>query len=192
MSLVSNKNQKLFDNNGYVLVKNAITKDRCDYITQYALHDELHNFNPDMEQVPKAHSKYGDSEMEAVLLQLQPLIEQNTGLTLYPTYSFYRVYRNRDRLIKHTDRPSCEISCTACFGYSYDSNDYQWPIFFDGHEVVMQPGDLVIYKGMEKPHWRNKFDISTKNAFHIQGFFHYVNANGPYSQFKYDKRKNIG
>jgi len=187
-----NKNQKLFDINGYVLVRDAISKDLCDFISQYALFDEIQDFTPDGMQVPDAHSKYGDPAMESLLLKLQPLMEENTGLTLHPTYSYYRVYRNGDELKKHTDRESCEISCTLCFNYSYDSNEYNWPIFVDGHKLDLKPGDLAIYKGTEKEHWRNKFNIPVQNSFHIQGFFHYVNANGPYSQFKFDGRNAIG
>jgi hypothetical protein len=51
---------------------------------------------------------------------------------------------------------------------------------------------MIIYRGRELNHWREKFDIADLDAWHVQGFLHYVNANGPFSEFKFDKRSSIG
>ena len=183
--------KKDFIKNGYTLVKNAINPELRDVITQYALFDEMQDFNPDGEQVPAAHSKYGDPAMEALLLHLHPLMEKETGLKLYPTYSFYRVYRNGDILAPHKDRPSCEISATLCLNYSYDPEYYDWPIIMDGHRFYLQPGSLVIYRGVDLEHSREEF-IPPNEDWHVQAFFHYVNVDGPYSEHKFDKRESIG
>ena len=49
-----------------------------------------------------------------------------------------------------------------------------WPIFLEKNKkkikIKLQPGDLLIYKGEELPHWREKFEGNTC----IQIFFHYV------------------
>jgi hypothetical protein len=180
-----------FKEKGYTVVKNAINKELCDFVTQYALFDEMQDFTPDGQQVPAAHSKYADPAMETMLLHLHLLMEKNTGLELHPTYSFYRVYRNGDVLEPHKDRPSCEISCTLCFNYSYDDSQYTWPIFMDGYKAELKPGDLVIYRGIELEHWREPFDIK-EDAWHVQGFFHYVNKNGPHAEWKWDKRDSVG
>lgn len=182
---------KIFKKQGYCVVKNAISCNLRDFITQYALFDEMQNFKPDQSQVIGAHSKYGDPAMETMLLNLHSMMEQNTGLTLFPTYSYYRIYRNGDELLKHRDRPSCEISCTVCFNYSYDDSKYTWPIFVDKSKVELSPGDLVIYRGCDLEHWREPFKIE-EDAWHVQGFFHYVDANGPHASFKYDGRETIG
>jgi hypothetical protein len=184
-------NVKYFKEHGYCIIKSAISKEMADFITQYSLFDEIQNYTPDTQQVVDAHARYADPAMETMLLKLKSLMEENTGLSLYPTYSFYRVYRNGDELAPHTDRPSCEISATMCFNYSYDDNKFSWPIFMDGNEVTLSPGDLVIYKGCDLAHWREKL-IHSDSVWHVQGFFHYVNANGPYAEFKYDKRNSIG
>lgn len=181
-----------FSKKGYCLIKNAVNPELRDFITQYALFDEMQDFSPDGQQVPNAHSKYGDPAMETLLLNLHDLMQKHTGLELYPTYSFYRVYRPGDDLKIHKDRPSCEISATLCFNYSYDTEDYTWPIYMEGNQVKQNPGDLVIYKGCELDHWRDVFDLRDDNAWHVQGFFHYVDANGPYNDYKFDKRDSIG
>jgi len=186
-------NKELFEKQGYCIVKNVISNELRDFVTQYALFDEMQDFSPDSTdgQVPGAHYKYADPAMESMLLHLQNMMEENTGLKLFPTYSFYRVYRNGDELVKHRDRPSCEISCTLCFNHSYDSSTYTWPIFINNSKIVLAPGDLVIYRGCDIVHWREPFDIE-EDAWHVQGFFHYVDLNGPYSSYKYDGRNNIG
>lgn len=185
-------NIKKFEKNGYVIVKSAISNEIRDFVTQYALFDEMQDFTPDGSQVPKAHSKYGDPAMESLLISLQDVMEKNTGLTLFPTYSFYRVYRNGDELTVHKDRPSCEISATLCFNHSYDREDYKWPIFMDGNQADLEPGDMVIYRGCDLDHWRDPFDITDNEAWHVQGFFHYVDANGPYPEYKFDQRDSVG
>jgi hypothetical protein len=194
-----NKNVDFFEKKGYCVVKNAINSELRDFVTQYALFDEMQNFSTEEElwgkdkaQIPGRHSKYADPAMETMLLHLQKLMEENTGLKLFPTYSYYRVYRNGDVLEPHKDRPSCEISCTLCLNHSYEKENYQWPIFMDGTNINLNPGDLVIYRGCDLSHWRDSFDIQEEDAWHVQGFFHYVNQNGPYAEYKYDKRDTIG
>jgi len=150
----------------------------------------MQDYTPDTEQVTGAHSKYADPAMESLLLQLHTIMEQHTGLTLYPTYSFYRVYRDGDALEPHVDRPSCEISATVCFNYSYSKDEYSWPIIIDNNSVDLLPGDMAIYRGCDLTHSREKF--TCKDNWHVQGFFHYVDANGPFVQHKFDKRNSVG
>lgn len=188
-----NTNSEKFKTDGYCVVENTVNIDLRDVITQYALFDEMQNFTPELvhQQVPNAHSRYGDPAMEAMLLHLHDIMEKNTGLTLFPTYSYYRVYRNGDELAPHKDRESCEISATLCFNVSYDKDEFSWPIFMNGNSVILNPGDMVIYRGCDLPHWRDKL-LHNDEIWHVQGFFHYVDANGPYSNLKFDKRESIG
>jgi hypothetical protein len=187
---------KEFKEKGYCIIKSAINEELRDFVTQYALFDEMQNLSKEGDsmqnaQVPSAHSRYGDAGMETMLLHLHKTLQENTGLKLIPTYSYYRVYRNGDDLKPHKDRPSCEISATLCFNYSYDKETYVWPIFMDGSEVTLEPGDMVIYRGCDLEHYRNAFDCP-EQAWHVQGFFHYVDSAGPYTEWKYDKRNSIG
>lgn len=184
-------NVENFKKQGYCIVKSAISQELRDFVTQYALFDEMQDFNPDSAQVPNAHAKYADPAMESLLVSLQPLMEEHTGLTLFPTYSFYRVYRDGDVLTPHRDRPSCEISATLCFNYSYEK-DYTWPIFMEGSKVALEPGDMLIYRGCDLNHWREPFESPNNDAWHVQGFFHYVDANGPFVEYKNDKRESVG
>jgi hypothetical protein len=142
-------------------------------------------------QVPNAHSKYGDPAMETVLLNLKETVEVITGLSLLPTYSYYRIYRKGDDLQPHIDRPACEISATLCFNYSYDDKKYNYPIYIEGNEIHLGPGDMAIYKGLELSHWRTSMEVGNDD-WQVQGFFHYVDANGIYTEWQNDKRNTIG
>ena len=190
---MTKSNVEKFKENGYCILRSVISDELRDIITQYALFDEMQNFNPDMNQVVGAHSKYADPAMESILLHLHSTMEANTGLQLYPTYSFYRVYRNGDELIPHQDRPSCEISATVCFNYNYNDDKYQWPIYVSDRATAadLRPGDMLIYRGCDLKHWRDKFTVA-EDIWHVQGFFHYVDANGPYAEYKNDQRSTIG
>lgn len=182
-----------FKDNGYCLVKSVVSDELKEFITQYALFDELQNLDIGGDwMVPTAHSKFGDPAMETLLLKFQPILEEQTGLELIPTYSYFRVYRNGDELAPHQDRDACEISCTVSFDYSYSNNDFQWPIFMDGNPLIMDPGDLVVYRGIDLKHWREKLVHPDDSVWHVQGFFHYVNANGPHKDQAYDCRPGVG
>ena len=91
---------------------------------------------------------------------------------------------------KHVDRPSCQLSITACIDHDKKS---KWPIGFqrrDGKkiEVYTEPGDMVIYSGCELAHWRDAYQGKEQ----IQAFMHYVDAKGKYKDHKFNKRPMLG
>ena len=69
-----------------------------------------------------------------------------------------------------------------------------WPIWmqYEGNDPVkcmLEPGDAVIYKGCEVTHWRRKLP---KGQINVQFMLHYVDKNGPHSEYKFDKRTSLG
>lgn len=195
---IHGRDQDTFKKRGYVHLKNIIDPLTVDLVTHYAINDYRMDFAPEgahgePAQVHGAHSKYADPLMESLMMQLLPVMENATGLTLYPTYSYFRVYKPGDILPPHTDRSSCEISTTVCFNFNYgDQQDsYSWPIFMEGTPYAMNPGDIIVYRGIDREHWREEFK-APENSWHVQAFFHYVDANGPHAEWKYDRREGIG
>jgi hypothetical protein len=190
------ENKDFFEKNKYLILRSAISQELRDFVTQYALFDEMQDLTPEKAIAgsnaicPEAHSKYGDPAMESMLLLLHPIMEQAVGFSLFPTYCYYRVYRNNDGLPPHVDRPSCEISATVCLNFNYDP-DKVWSIYLDGNQVDLLPGDLAIYRGCEIPHWRELFNRG-QDAWQVQAFFHYVDVNGPNAEWKWDKRPSLG
>lgn len=146
------------------------------------------------EQIPGTHSVYADTLMETLLIHCQPKLENLTGLKLYPTYSYYRVYKPGDVLEKHTDRRECEISATICLGFDYitDDPEYHWDLYINGVAIEQEPGDAVIYRGCEVEHWREPFQAQ-ENSWHSQVFLHYVDAaQEDAREYLYDGRPYVG
>lgn len=194
--IVETTEQNMFSQSGYAIVKNILDQETSRLVAQYALFDLAQNYNLTKSgdgQIPGTHFKYADPMMETLLLKFHSAVERATGLELYPTYSYYRVYKPGDTLDKHIDRPSCEVSVTVCIGLDYkDLNDtYHWPIYMNGTPCILNVGDGAIYRGCDVDHWRDKFEVP-EGSWQVQAFFHYVDANGPYSELKFDNRPSIG
>ena len=140
------------------------------------------------EQVPGTPSAYADPTMETLLEDLRPRVERATGLSLFPTYAYFRVYKQGDVLERHRDRPSCEISMTLNLGCSPGD---PWPIFIEGPtgtaSISLRPGDGLIYRGCECHHWREAY----MGEHAAQIFLHYVDENGPNAEWKFDKRPSL-
>ncbi len=190
-------NPEFFRENQYVKVENLVPIDTCRIVTKYALLKEQTEFAREGQnaQVPESHSVYSDTLMETLLHFLQKHMEKHTGFSLCPTYSYYRVYRPGMDLKQHVDRPSCEISTTVCFGfnYAYKREDYRWGMYVYPNNLITQnPGDAIIYKGTDLPHWRNVFEAGI-GSYQVQGFFHYIDVNGPYyPEYAFDQRPGLG
>lgn len=188
------KYSEVFEKNKYVQVKNFLNSDLCAIATRYGTLQSQTKFFPEVgknAQIPGTHSLYSDTLMEVLLEVSLPHIEKITGKKLFPTYSYYRVYKPGDELKKHKDRPSCEISGTLCLGYYFDDKNYSWPMFIEGTPLHSKPGDIVLYQGCEVEHWREPFDVNP-GCYQVQVFLHYVDQNGPYPEYKFDKRQGLG
>ncbi|MDX2102968.1 MAG: hypothetical protein EAZ99_03600 [Alphaproteobacteria bacterium] len=141
-------------------------------------------------QVEQSFAVYGPLPSETLLEWCRPQMEAETGLRLYPTYSYARIYDTGAELAPHIDRGHCEISATVCLDYRGPAN---WPIFLENRrgeaiEVMLAPGDVLIYRGMVRKHWR----LAYTGFWHAQCFLHYVDADGPLAENRYGRRQGIG
>ena len=193
--------------NNYKVIREVISKDLANFIYSYFLmkrsvarkmYDDryISPFNYDHgvwndAQVPDTYSHYADIAMETLLQNLQPKMEEETGLKLTPTYSYARIYKKGDILKRHKDRYSCEVSTTLNLGGD------DWPIYLEpsgeegkeGIKVDMQPGDMLVYKGCDVEHWREEF--TGENCGQV--FLHYNDASDPKAEEnKYDTRPFLG
>ena len=129
-------------------------------------------------------SHYGDKFSESILLYCKDKMEKLTNKKLFPTYSYWRMYTYGSYLKEHKDRNACEISATI----HVDGDKDDWPIIVGEKEYFTKPGDAVIYLGIEDSHSRKKFE----GDFQTQIFLHYVDQEGPYTAYKFDKRNMLG
>jgi hypothetical protein len=177
-----------FSSSRYGVIRQAISPDAASIATQYLriLHD---HYEPllffDARQ--KSYGRYNDPLGESVLAMVAPQIARLTGLALLPTYSFLRMYKSGGVLRKHVDRPSCEVSATLFLG-----SDAVWPISVEvdgtARQVHLEPGDLMLYRGCDVPHWRDPFP----GQYSVHAFLHFVEAGGPHAHLIYDERTGLG
>jgi len=207
----------------YGVIKNALSLDVVDFANAYLLlkRQVLQTFfkkryiNPfshdwgtfNDAQVPNTYAIYGDIAMDTLLKGLKPVMEKKARELLSCTYSYARVYKKGDVLVRHKDRFSCEISCTMTLGGN------PWPIFIDptgkssvekvisekeiitkpnpskGVKIILKPGDLLFYQGCKLEHWREPFE----GEYCSQVFLHYNRANTAEGQQNInDKRPHLG
>ena len=195
-----------FKKNKYKLIKKAISKDLATFCYNYLLmKKQVYNtclkykyispyesilgfYELEKDQVPYTYCNYSDIAMETLLLKLQPIMEKETNLKLYPNYTYTRNYSKGDKLPKHIDRSSCEISTTLNLGGDL------WPIYLEPKKgkaikFTLEPGDMLLYRGKDLHHWRETFQGDEC----VQVFLHYsdikLKDSGPNM---FDKRMHLG
>jgi len=197
----------IFTTQGYVKLSEFLDKTNCGELTTELRKLVDNGKTVKDEQCPTSQAIHGAAVFDSLLEQLLPHFEIASGKKLLPTYAYARLYAPGEELKVHTDRPSCEISATLTLGFDGDP----WPIYMGDYgdevtgrevitqqgetkwlinesEIIMQPGDAVLYRGMEKVHWRNPYK---EGKWQAQVFLHYVDANGPHAEWKYDKRPKL-
>jgi hypothetical protein len=170
----------------YKLIKNFLTQEEIKLLTDYCRIKHRLNFDSfdDFMNNNGDTYFYGDPIMESLMINKLSKMEVETGLKLKPTYAFWRMYTLNADLLKHKDRESCEISVTCMLG----SDGTKWPIYMNGAELNLEPGDAAVYLGCEIEHWREEF----KGDWHAQTFLHYVDADGQNKEWFRDKRPLFG
>jgi hypothetical protein len=197
---------RYFEDNKYLVIKNFMDPSMAGLIYQYCLikvqrTDFMTMYAKDVyrpewdgkfgdDQAPISYNAYADPFMDTILGASTKTIGKYVNKELVPTYSYWRLYQQGEILARHYDRESCEISVTLCLGYNTSNvdqeqyPDYDWPMFVEttdepenGVPIHLKPGDMIIYKGCEIDHWRERFI----GLNHAQVFLHYNDANGPYN-----------
>lgn len=195
-----------FNANGYVYLKDFLDINDS---KRLALHLKNEAFKRGIfdSQCPGSRAIRDSEVFDRLLLEVLPHVEQASGLKLHPTYAYARWYEPGEQLKIHTDRAACEISVTLTLDFDGES----WPIYvgkpskeetkfarIDSNDILVyakdvarietNPGDAVLYKGTEMYHWRDEY---TQGKWQAQVFLHYVDANGPYRDWIYDKRSSL-
>ena len=157
------------------LVKNFITVERAEQ--EAAMMDAENKLGTGVKdpQSPLAEAWHGLNWM--LLEECHDKMEEITGLELYPTYCYSRIYPTGSTLFRHTDRPACEVSVTVCL--RNEGNPWPFGLHLGEDTMVdMHQGDAVVYAGCDTEHWREPSTTDTV----WQAFLHYVDANGPHTE----------
>jgi len=185
----------------YMLLKRKVVKKMLDdgYISSF---ETAFGFYEGDYQIPNTFTCYAEIAMEQLLIDFLPIMEKKTKLKLIPNYSYIRVYKKGDELLRHKDRRECQISTTLNLGGD------PWPIYVNPNENVgvpgskknitwtsnakgvkvnLSPGDMLVYRGVELEHWRKPFE----GEVCVQVFLHYSDKDVTIGK-KYDNRPFIG
>jgi|TARA_R100001460_G_scaffold22947_3_gene46557 hypothetical protein len=197
-----------FKEKGYEICKEAVSKELASFCYRYFLlkkdayyymrskdylspYETIFGFHGDT-QIPNSYNSYADVAMETLSTTMLPFLSKQINVDLHQQYTYTRCYGYGDILERHKDRPECEISATLNLGGD------PWPIFIDetggidnkGISMLLQPGDLMIYRGCDLQHWREPFEGDKA----VQVFLHYNDKNGPFKNLcrKFDEKEMLG
>lgn len=168
----------------YKIIKNFIDKKRAiNFAKEFETYCKENDAKPDT-QVDNALSWYNYPAFLELLVEKSNDVSALIGENVFPTYSYSRIYKNKSVLEKHIDRGSCEISLTV-----HLNGDKPWEFYVidNGNKecILLEPGDAIIYLGMELEHGRDEYD----GEKYIQVFLHYVKSKGDYSDLYFDNKK---
>lgn len=216
----SKTNNEDFEKNGYLVVKNLWDSKElyCEVpeirgqINYFGKLDKFH-YEPLEMQVEGSLARYYYPPYKFAHSQIRKKLEKIIGSDLANTYYYDRFYFPGQELTKHADRDACEISVTVHISTNLST---PWPIWIktpdtydnpntkaniiskgENRSVILNPGDGMVYKGCERPHWRDPMPTEyertwygrrkEKNGlYYHQVFFHYVLANGYRAHFAGD------
>ena len=205
-----------FEKNGYLVIKDLwdpkelyspVPPEKGQY-NYWDKNPEHFNHVPVEGQVEGSTSRYWHPQYRAIHSGIRMKLEKHLGRKLYNTYYYDRFYYPGQALSIHADRDACEISVTVHVSTNLEGDAADWPIWIktpdtyadktkmvitetgEKRSVVLQAGDGMVYKGCERPHWRDpmptprrrKRDIilrrKQKEYYYHQIFFHYVLQDG--------------
>ena len=202
-----------FDNNGFLYLKNIFDSkklyhplpDERGQINYWGKKLDQYDIEGVEKQVEGSLSRYFHPQYHKIHSDIRIKLEGIIGRKLYNTYYYDRFYFPGQKLDKHTDRAACEISISIHISSNIKG---MWPFFIKTPDVYkddmlkkgdivgvnMEPGDGVLYKGVERPHWRDAMPGTlemihnkSKQLYYHQIFFHYVLQDGIRAHHAWDK-----
>jgi len=163
----------------YKLIKNFFNVDELKVYQKYCYNKLDQNKDYILDRQCFSPAWYHDPLMTGLLDTKLSLVEKHSNLKLFPTYVYWRYYVFGGKLENHIDRPSCEISVTACIK-KYDN----WPLIIENKKIELEEGHALLYAGCDQKHGRPGI---YKGEGMAQIFLHYVNQNGPKKDHAYDQ-----
>ena len=179
---------------------------------------EHFHHDPMERQVEGSLARYYHPQYRTIHTGVRLKLEEVIGRKLYNTYYYDRYYFPGQELTRHADRDACEISVSIHISTNLPDDEKDWPfkiktpdtytdkkkttILVPGEErsAVLNPGDGLLYKGCERPHWRDPMPTPPKKKkifgkeskeeyYYHQIFFHYVLQDGERAHCAWDKAR---
>jgi len=181
----------LFAQQGYVVITGLLPAPRAAMVRDHLLQRaQAGTMTTDTSLGTPIPAIYGDALIDNLMNALLPAVSYCTGLALYPTYSYARIYKAGDKLPPHRARRACEISLSLKLGQQPDT---PWALCVEDSQkkaaaATLGPGDALVYRGIELTHWREPYQGEQL----VQTFLHYVDQNGPNAGQRFDGRSALG
>jgi len=210
-----------FDKDGYLIVKDLWDPEDLYHplpdvkgqLSYWSKDVTKFNHQPVEGQVDGSLARYWHPQYRNAHTGIRRKLEKIIGRTLYNTYYYDRYYFPGQALTKHADRDACEISVSIHVSTNLPDELKDWPfkiktpdtytddkktaILVPGEErsAILNSGDGLLYKGCERPHWRDamptpeKVENAPKEYYYHQIFFHYVLQDGQRAHCAWDRGK---
>ena len=215
------RNEK-FDKDGYLVIKDLWDPEELYHplpeqrgqLNYWDKNPENFNHDEVERQVEGSLARYWHPQYREIHTSIRLKLEEIIGRKLYNTYYYDRYYFPGQELTKHADRDACEISVSVHISTNLEGKDAKWPfkiktpdkyvdkkktqILVPGEErsLLLEPGDGLLYKGCERPHWRDPMPGKNKKVFgkkteyyYHQIFFHYVLQDGERAHCAWDRAR---
>ena len=214
-----------FEKDGYLVIKDLWDSEELYHplpkqrgqMNYWSNNLEQYNYHEVEQQVEGSLARYWHPQYRKIHTGVRNKLEEIIGRKLYNTYYYDRFYFPGQELKKHSDRPACEISVSIHISTNLPDNLKDWPFKIKTPEVytdmnktavlvpgeersaVLNPGDGLLYKGCERPHWRDpmptprvrKRDMLLRGKqpeyYYHQIFFHYVLQDGERAHHAWDR-----
>lgn len=214
---------EFFEKNGYLVIKSLwdsqelyrpVPEERGQ-INYWGKGLEQFTYTEVEQQVEGSLACYWHPQYRSIHSGIRLKLEKELGRKLYNTYYYDRFYFPGQALTRHADRDACEISVTVHISSNLKT---PWPIWIktpdtyadkkktlitqrgENRSVILNAGDGMVYKGCERPHWREPMPtehtrtwygkrVEKEGLYYHQIFFHYVLADGQRVQCANDMAK---
>jgi len=218
-----------FEKNGYLVIKDLWDPEEL-YHPLPEVRGQLNYWGTKLDQVNHTEveqqvegslARYWHPQYRAIHCGIRMKLEEHLGRKLYNTYYYDRYYFPGQELTKHADRDACEISVTVHISTNLEGKDADWPIWIktpdtytdktksqvlvpgENRSVILKPGDGMVYKGCERPHWRDAMPgvpkekkskklfgkTQPQDTYYHQIFFHYVLQDGQRAHCAWDRAR---
>lgn len=139
--------------------------------------------SPALELIKNGNDVYNFPKHLNLLSRKTSEVGKLVGGDVNPAYTYSRVYGPNSELPPHKDRPSCEVSLSIHLW-----GDEEWAFCIEdingkSVEVVLEPGDAILYDAPNANHWRLASYTGEKFC---QIFHHYVYVDGEFSDYAFD------
>ena len=218
-----------FEKNGYLVIKDLWDPEELYHpcpkergqMNYWDNNPEHFNHQETEMQVEGSLARYWHPQYRKIHSGVRKKLEKIIGRKLYNTYYYDRYYFPGQALTKHADRDACEISVTMHISTNLPDDLKDWPIkiktpdkytdkkktavLVPGEErtAILNPGDGLVYKGCERPHWRDAMPGTPKGKkskklfgkgpqeeqYYHQIFFHYVLQDGRRAHCAWDRAR---